>query len=247
MGLSTCYSLVTKIGAPSYAFQRGSACVTAAHVLKKAGCNIRPPGQKPRRTPAERDAWLAEMRYVVAQRKRFDPTEADKAEIRAAFGDNGAFAEFSGAAEDDLFSVVLTLGRKLEVHGENARLEKELAAEVSKIHCDLSVVANKMREVGWTTDAEARLINEAADILLGIIQAIATVPKAFDGRTVGSRRKQDEGVAIAECLKPFRAVFHGVKADDWRDLEARISRYMSGKKIDPYSLKRRRQRTRAAT
>jgi hypothetical protein len=37
-----------------------------------------------------------------------------------------------------------------------------------------------------------------------------------------------------------------VKADDWLDLEARLARYMSGKKIRPEGLKRRRQRARAA-
>jgi hypothetical protein len=209
-----------------------------------AGYNICPTGQKPQRTPSEREAWLAEMRYVVAQRKWFDPTEADKAEIRAAIGDNGAFAKFSAADEVELFSVFLTLGRKLEVHGENARFEKELAAEVSETHGRLSVVADKMREAGWTNNAEARQLNEAANTLLGISQSIATVPRAFDGRTVRSRRKWDEGVSNANCLKLFRARVPGVKADDWRDLEARLVRYMSGKKIDPDSLKRRRQRAR---
>ena len=216
-------------------------------MLKKVDYNIRPSGQKPQRTPAERDAWLAEMRYAVVQKKRFDPTEADRAEIRAAIGDNEAFAKFSDANEAKLFRDILTLGRKLEVHGENARFEKELAAEVSKTHGLLSVAADKMREAGWTTAAEARRINEAADILLGIIQAIAAEPKAFDGRSVDSRRKRDEGVSIADCLKGFKAVVHGVKEADWRDLEGRIARYTSGKEIDPDTLKKRRQRTRAAT
>lgn len=208
-------------------------------VLKKASRNLRP---SPQRTPSERDEWLAEMGYAVAQRKWFDPTEADRAEIRAALGDNGAFAKFSDANEALLFSVIITLQRKLEVHGENNRFEKELAVEVSKAHDLLSVVGNKMREAGWTTAAEARQINEAADILL---LRIATEPGAFDGRTAGSRRKQDEAISIADCLKPFKAVVHGVKAVDWDDLGARIARYMSGKKIDPGSLKRRRQRARA--
>ena len=52
-------------------------------------------------------------------------------------------------------------------------------------------------------------------------------------------------MTIANCLKVFKAVVPGVKADDWHDLEARISRYMSGKEIDPDSLKKRRQRARA--
>ena len=215
-------------------------------MLIKVGCNIRPLVQKPRRTPSERNAWLAEMRYVVTQKKRFDPTEADKAEIRAAIGDNGAFAKFSDAnLGAKLFSDILTLGRKLEVHRENVRSEKELTAELPKIHSRLSGVADKMREVGWTTAAEARQINEAADILLGIIQAIAAEPKVFDGRTVGSRRKRDEAVTIAKCLKCFKADVPGVKADDWRDLEARLVRYMSGKKISSEGLKGRRQRARA--
>ena len=195
--------------------------------------------------PSERDAWLAEMRYVVAQRRWFDPTEADTAEIRAAISDNGAFAEFSGADEAELFSVFLTLRRKLEIHGENVRFEKKLAAEVCKTHGRLSVVADKMREAGWTTNAEARQLNEAANILLGISQSIAAEPRAFDGRSVGSRRKRDEGEAVANCLKPFRARVPGVKADDWYDLEARLVRYMSGKKLKPESLHKRRQRTRA--
>jgi hypothetical protein len=210
-------------------------------VPKKTGYNIRPSGQKPRRTPSERDGWLAEMRYAVAQRKMSDPTEADIAEIRAAIGDNGAFAEFSDPNEAALFSVMLTLRRKLEVY----RSEKELAAKLSKAHGLLSGVADEIREVGWTTAAEARQINEADNILLGIIQSIAGEPKVFDGRTVGSRRKRDEAVTIANCLKPFRAVVPGVKADDWLDLEGRLARYMSGKEIDPGSLKRRRQRARA--
>jgi hypothetical protein len=214
-------------------------------MLKKVGYNIRPSGQKPRRTPSERDAWLAEMRYVVAQKRWFDPTEADKAEIRAAIGDNEAFAEFSAADGTLLFSIILTLQRKLEVHGENARSEKELAAKLPKAHGLLSVVADKMREAGWTNNAEAWLLNEAANILLGIIQAIAAVPRAFDGRSVGSRRKRDEGVSIAACLEPFRARVPGVKADDWHDLEARLIRYMTGKKLKPESLHKRRQRTRA--
>jgi hypothetical protein len=215
--------------------------------MKKAGYNIRPSGKKPRRTSSERAAWLAKMRRAVAQKEIFDPTEADIQEIRAAIGDNGAFAKFSKANEALLFSVILTLGRKLEVHGENVRFEKELAAEVSKTHGRLSVVADKMREAGWTTAVEARRITEAADILLGIIQSIAAEPKAFDGRSVGSRRKRDEAVTVANCLKGFKAVVPGVKANAWHDLEARISCYMSGKEIDPDILKKRRQRTRAAT
>jgi hypothetical protein len=185
------------------------------------------------------------MRYVVAQRKWFDPTEADKAKIRAAIGDNEAFTKVCPAAEYDLFSVILTLRRKLEVYGENVRSEKELAAKLSKAHGLLSVVADEMREVGWTTAAEARQINDVADMLLGIIQIIAAEPRVFDGRTVGSLRKRDEAVTIANCLKPFRAVVPGVKADGWLDLEARIAHYMSGKEIDHDSLKKRRQRARA--
>jgi hypothetical protein len=77
-------------------------------VPKKAGYNIRP---LTRRTSSERDAWLAEMRHAVAQKGMFDPTEADILEMRAAIGDNGAFAKFSKANETLLFSVMLTLRR----------------------------------------------------------------------------------------------------------------------------------------
>jgi hypothetical protein len=57
----------------------------------------------------------------------FDPTEADILEMRAAIGDNGAFAKFSKANETLLFSVMLTLRRKLEVYGERVRSEQERA------------------------------------------------------------------------------------------------------------------------
>jgi hypothetical protein len=242
MHFSADQAVLLPLTVTAYPWPTGSPATRT--VLKKAGYNIRPSGQKPQRTPAERNAWLAEMGYAVAQKEIVDPTEADIQEMRAAIGDNGAFAKFSDANKALLFSFMLTLRRKLEVYGENVGFEKELAAEVSKTHGRLSVAADKMREAGWTTAAEARQINDAADILLGIIQAIAAEPKAFNGRTVGSRRKRDEAMTVDNCLKVFKAVVPGVKAKDWRDLEARISCYMSGKEIDPDNLKKRRQRTR---
>ena len=40
-------------------------------------------------------------------------------------------------------------------------------------------------------------------------------------------------MTFANCLKVFKAVVPGVKADDSHDLEARISCYMNGKEIGP--------------
>jgi hypothetical protein len=134
---------------------------------------------------------------------------------------------------------VLTLRRKLEVYGESAMSEKERAAKLSKIHGLLSVAADVMNEVGLTTDAEA------LQTPLGFIQRIAAEPKVFDGRTIGSRRKRDEAATIANFLKVFKAVVREVKAVEWLDLEARIARYISGKKLEPESLHKRRQRARA--
>jgi hypothetical protein len=222
-------------------------------VPKKAGYDIRSSRQKPLRTSSEREAWLAKMRLAVAQKEMFDATEADIAEMRAAIGDNGAFVKFSDANEALLFSVMLTLRRKLEIYGERVRSEQQRAgpllsvlAKLSKAHDLLGVAADEMSEVSGTTVAEARQeINEVARSLLGTIRRIAAEPKVFDRRTIESRRKRDEAVTIANCLKGFKAVVRGVKAADWLDLEGRIVRYMSGKEIEPESLKRRRQRARA--
>ena len=213
-----------------------------------------------RRTSSERAAWLAEMRRAVAQKEMFDPAEADIAEMRAAIGDNGAFAKFSDANKALLFSVLLTLRRKLEVYNERLKFEQEPAdpllkalvgvvAAVDNSHGVLGKVANERSEVKGITVSEAwRKIIEFANMAVFLgegTQTIAAEPKVFDGRTVGSLRKRDEAVTIANCLKPFRAVVPGVKADGWLDLEARIAHYMSGKEIDHDSLKKRRQRARA--
>jgi hypothetical protein len=119
-------------------------------------------------------------------------------------------------------------------------------AKLSKAHDLLSVAASEMSEVSGTSVAKAgQEIDEVAGTLLGTIRRIAAEPKVFDRRTIESRRKRDEAVTIANCLKGFKTVVRGVKAGDWHDLEARIARYISGKEIDPDSLKRRRQRARA--
>ena len=226
---------------------------------KKAGYNIRPSVKEPRRTSSERAAWLAKMRRAVAQKEILDPTEADIQEMRTAIGDNGAFAKFSDANKALLFSVTLTLRRKLEVYGELLKFEQERAgpllktlmavvADVDNSHGILGKAADEMSEVKGITVSEAwRKIIEFANMAVFLgesTQRIAAKSKVLDGRTIGSRRKRDETMTFANCLKVFKTVVPGVKADDWHDLEARISCYMSGKEIDPDSLKKRRQRAR---
>ena len=168
------------------------------------------------------------MRRAVAQKEMFDPTEADIQEMRAAIGDNGAFAKFSDANKALLFSVMLTLRRKLEVYGERLKFEQEPAgpllkalvgvvAAVDNSHGVLGKVANEMSEVKGITVSEAwRKIIEFANMAVFLgesTQTIAAEPKVFDGRTIGSRRKRDEAMTIANCLKVFKAVVPGVKAE----------------------------------
>jgi hypothetical protein len=211
----------------------------------------------------ERAAWLTSMLRLSDQKALVDPSDGDIQEMRAAIGDDPAFAKLSDANQALLFSAMLTIRRRLKIYDELVKFEEEqpgpllsaltaIVAVMPNYHGLLSVVADEMSESEATAVSEAwgKIVefHNMADFLREIISRISAEP-AYDRRTIRSRRQRHEAVMIRDCLKIVGVDLrktgpdeYGSEGDEGLKLAVRIVRYTSGKEPGLHAFRTRLSR-----
>ena len=202
--------------------------------------------------PFEGIAWLAKRRRAADQKKQSDPTEADKAEMRGAIGDDPTFEKLFGpnkSLTESLFCEMLTIREQLKIYGELVMDEEESAPAVvdALVRLKLAIpnasvpfrsVRDEMSEERGITvlEAEQKMVEffDMADYVLKKFQGIVAKP---DIRKVRSQHMQHEAAMIADCLERLGVEVslsgeddHGRKGSPGIMLAVRIVRYTSGRR-----------------
>jgi hypothetical protein len=212
------------------------------------------------------------MLHLADQKVLANPTDAHIQGMRAAIGDDPAFAKLSDANKALLFSAMLTIRVRRQIYDELVKFEHEdpapllrsitdVVATMPKYHSILSVVADDMSEnYGMTVSESWQTITgiaNAADMLRQSLERISGEvcqrrtgkPKVYNGHTIRRLQQQYETVAIRDCLRAFGINIgktgrgeHQGKGDDGLNLMACFIHFTSGFKPNLDALRTRLRR-----